>query len=476
MSELPKGWAATPLLDIVELHDNRRIPLNATERAARRGSYPYYGANGQVDTIDDFLFDGDYILLAEDGGHFDDPARGVAYEVSGKFWVNNHAHILSVDNGLQQRFVSYALNALDWMPYVSGTTRLKLTQQGMRAVRIPLPPAAEQTRIARKLDSLYVRTQTARDELDRVPLLIGHYKQAILEKAFSGRLTASERERSNWVATKFSANGIDGRSESLLADLPIGWCWTSMDQISEITGGLTKNAKRAQNDMKVPYLRVANVYANELRLDEIKEIGCSSAELEKTLLRKNDLLIVEGNGSLEQIGRVAIWDGSIVRCSHQNHLIRARANGSVPARYILYWLLSPVGRQAIEQVASSSAGLHTLSITKVSGIPVPVTAYEEAEEVVGKIEEAFARIDTMGREFTRADRLLEHLEGGVLTKAFRGELVPQDPNDEPGEKLLERIRASRATGKPKSEQPRKGASAGKQRRAGSTKLRRGKRG
>jgi type I restriction enzyme S subunit len=99
MSEIPKGWVASPLLDVVDLHDSRRIPLNATQRAQRRGEYPYYGANGQVDSIDDYIFDGEYVLLAEDGGYFDDPSRGVAYEVSGKFWVNNHAHILSARGG-----------------------------------------------------------------------------------------------------------------------------------------------------------------------------------------------------------------------------------------------------------------------------------------------------------------------------------------------------------------------------------------
>jgi type I restriction enzyme S subunit len=87
MTGLPKGWTTAPLLDVVELHDSRRIPLNATERASRKGEYPYYGANGQVDTIDDYLFDGDYTLLAEDGGYFDQPWRGVAVK-SGSCWIN----------------------------------------------------------------------------------------------------------------------------------------------------------------------------------------------------------------------------------------------------------------------------------------------------------------------------------------------------------------------------------------------------
>jgi type I restriction enzyme S subunit len=108
------------------------VPLNATQRAAMQGPYAYFGANGLVDHVNDYLFEGDYVLLAEDGGYFDDPVRGVAYEASGKFWVNNHAHILGPLGGISAKFLRQLLNAIDWMPYVGGTTRLKLTQGGLQ--------------------------------------------------------------------------------------------------------------------------------------------------------------------------------------------------------------------------------------------------------------------------------------------------------------------------------------------------------
>lgn len=85
MSTFLSKWDHAPLMDVVELHDSRRVPLNHTQRAARKGPYPYYGANGQVDSVDDYLFEGEFVLLAEDGGYFDNPSRGVAYEVTGRF-------------------------------------------------------------------------------------------------------------------------------------------------------------------------------------------------------------------------------------------------------------------------------------------------------------------------------------------------------------------------------------------------------
>ena len=194
MSELPKGWDSSSLLDIVDLHDSQRIPLNQKQRAERPGKYPYYGANGQVDSIDGFIFDGNYILLAEDGGYFDDPSRGVAYEVSGRFWVNNHAHILSPCSGIPRRFLTYILNSLNWMSYVGGSTRLKLTQESMRRVLIPVPPLNEQRRIVAKLDSLFARSRRAREELERIPKLCDRYKQAVLATAISGEMTKEWRE------------------------------------------------------------------------------------------------------------------------------------------------------------------------------------------------------------------------------------------------------------------------------------------
>lgn len=334
----------------------------------------------------------------------------------------------------------------DWMEANASATTVTILNKGrFEAAPFPLPPATEQRRIVAKLDALFARTRQAREELERIPALIEHYKQAILAAAFRGELTADWREEKQPEPVCVETSSIDSRTGQL-PEIPAEWGWTSLNAISEVSGGLTKNAKRREIEQKIPYLRVANVYANELRLDEVKEIGCTDTELAKTQLKQGDLLVVEGNGSIDQIGRVAIWDGSITPCSHQNHLIRVRPGEQATSRYILYWMLSPLGRQYIERVASSSSGLHTLSITKVSGLAIPVCTIGEQEEVIRHIEEAYEWLDFVLDEATSALRLLDHLDQATLAKAFRGELVPQDPDDEPASVLLERIRAARAEG------------------------------
>src|SRR6476620_3803394 len=129
---LPANWAITELGDVVDILDCQRVPVNAEERENRKGVIPYYGATGQVGWIDDYLFNEEVILLGEDGAPFLDSTKPKAYLVSGKSWVNNHAHVLRGRSGLLNHFLLHQLNAIDYHQYVSGSTRLKLPQAPMR--------------------------------------------------------------------------------------------------------------------------------------------------------------------------------------------------------------------------------------------------------------------------------------------------------------------------------------------------------
>jgi type I restriction enzyme S subunit len=149
---LPDGWAICRLSDVADVLDYLRQPINFTERNERiKGKpqtelYPYYGATGQVGYIDEYIFDGNFILLGEDGVSFLDKNSGKAYIISGKTWVNNHAHILKSKINIE--YLCHILNTTDYDGYVNGTTRLKLTQADMNRIIISLPPSDEQIRIA----------------------------------------------------------------------------------------------------------------------------------------------------------------------------------------------------------------------------------------------------------------------------------------------------------------------------------------
>ena len=158
-TQLPNGWVTCRLEQVAEILDNLRKPINASERESRIKNrkidelYPYYGATGQVGLIDDYVVNGHYLLLGEDGAPFLDKNAIKAYSISGKGWVNNHAHILSPK--IDFEFLQYSLNQIDYSEYVNGSTRLKLTQTDMRSIKIMLPPLVEQERIKSKIQALF---------------------------------------------------------------------------------------------------------------------------------------------------------------------------------------------------------------------------------------------------------------------------------------------------------------------------------
>ena len=154
---LPPGWGVCRLEDVCQICDNQRQPINSTERQERKKRaqtlYPYYGATGQVDWIDDYMLDGTFILLGEDGAPFLEKFADKAYVVSGKIWVNNHAHILKPNCDIT--YLTYYLNRYDYSKCVNGSTRLKLTQADMKNMTIVLPPLAEQHRIAGRIENIF---------------------------------------------------------------------------------------------------------------------------------------------------------------------------------------------------------------------------------------------------------------------------------------------------------------------------------
>ena len=171
-----KHWPTKPLGEVTTCLDSQRIPVKEDDRQKRLGSVPYYGANGQVGWIDEAIFNEPLLLVAEDGGHFGEPKRGVAYTIRGPSWINNHAHALRPDESqVRLDFLGYHFRHFDFQPYITGTTRAKLTQRDLMRVEVPVPPLAEQERIVKLLDEAdglrKLRAQADRRTADLIPAL-----------------------------------------------------------------------------------------------------------------------------------------------------------------------------------------------------------------------------------------------------------------------------------------------------------------
>lgn len=158
------------LEDCCEILDSKRIPVTANKR--RNGKYPYYGANGLQDYVDDYIFDDELVLLAEDGGNFNSKDKPIAYRVSGKCWVNNHAHVLKPKQGISVDYLCYALMYYDVSGLVNGATRQKLTQATMRKMKIPILSEIDQMRIVEIMNSIQELKNDYRSILHKLDILI----------------------------------------------------------------------------------------------------------------------------------------------------------------------------------------------------------------------------------------------------------------------------------------------------------------
>ena len=204
-----------------------------------------------------------------------------------------------------------------------------------------------------------------------------------------------------------------------LPTLPESWSWIRVVEVADVQGGIQKQPKRRPSNNAYPYLRVANVHRNRLDLSEIHKIELFGDELTRLRLEAGDLLIVEGNGSLTEIGRSALWNGAIENCVHQNHIIRVRFLAGVP-QFLNYFWNSPGGNERVINAAASTSGLYTLSVTKVSRLPVPIAPVAEQRRIASKVDELFSDLDAGVAALERATAKLKRYRAAVLKAAVEG--------------------------------------------------------
>ncbi|NGQ92522.1 restriction endonuclease subunit S [Rhodobacter sp. HX-7-19] len=228
-----KGWRQVPLRYVAKCLDGQRIPLNSEERSFRSGPYPYWGANGIVDYIDDYIFDEQLVLLGEDGAPFFDPLKPVAFAVEGKIWVNNHIHVLRVRDDYDFRYVAACLNVADYSLWIEGSTRDKLTQDNMLRIGIHSPPKERQTQIAQFLDKETADIDALIAAKQKLLDLMAEKRRAIVAEAVMRGLDPSaplrpsgidwlgeipahwEVERSRWLFSERDQRSQTGEEEML---------------------------------------------------------------------------------------------------------------------------------------------------------------------------------------------------------------------------------------------------------------------
>lgn len=374
-------WASVPLGEIIEILDSQRKPITKRDRVA--GPYPYFGATGVLDWVDGFIFDEPLVLIGEDGAKWG-AGENSAFPISGKTWVNNHAHVMRpVRKRVLDDWLIYFLNAADLSEFVSGMTVPKLNQGRLREIPIPLPPLDEQKRIV-----------------------------AILDQAFA----ALDRARALAEANLADAGALFVQvAQDNLKTIAVKGEMARVGDIADHCLGKMLDKSKNKGTFR-PYLRNINVRWFEVDTSDVLEMRIEDRELDRYQVHKGDLLICEGGYP----GRASIYQ-SDEPTYFQKALHRVRFDDESQAKVLMYWLFveDKLGRLKDH---FSGTGISHFTGKALAAYPMPVADPATTARAIHNIDKCLEKTTDLVSSYQAKLTDLANLRQSLLQTAFSGQL------------------------------------------------------
>lgn len=330
------------LEDVCEILDSKRVPITAKDRVA--GPYPYYGANGVQDYVADYIFDDELVLLAEDGGHFGSTDKPIAYRVTGKCWVNNHAHVLKAKDCIDIDYLCYSLMFRDVSDIVNGATRQKLTQADMRKIEIPLLPIAEQKSVVAKISKVFELIALRKEQLAKLDRLV---KSRFIELFGDPKNTKNHLVKIGEIGA-LTSGGTPSRAKPEYFDGDIRWY--------------------SAGELNSLYLPDSVEHISEIALQQ------SSAKL----FNKGTLMIGMYDTAAFKMGILTEDSSSNQACANLN----PKQGYNVVWLYHLFDIMKPIFLQERQGVRQKN-----LSLSKIKEFEVPFAPFELQEQFAAFVEQ-----------------------------------------------------------------------------------------
>ena len=400
-------WKEYKLGELCDILDSKRIPLSSSQREKRKGSYPYYGAQGIIDYIDDYIFDGTYLLVAEDGENLKSRKQDIAQIVSGKYWVNNHAHILGENGTCDIKLLCYVLNKTDISGYITGSAQPKLNQANLQAIKIKLPSLQTQQKITKILSSL--------DDKIEVNRRINEQLEELAQALFKSWFVDFEPFK-------------DGEFvESELGMIPEGWkVGTFSDVVDSTLGGdWGKETEQGNYIKEVFCIRGADI-------PEIKNGNRGKMPIrfilqknyEKKSLNNNDLVVeISGGSPTQSTGRICRVTSELLE-KYNNSLIctnfcRAIKPLAKYSAYIYYYWQYLYDKGAMFNYENGTIGIKNLMINDIlEKEPIIIPSIGVVEQYNNVVETFAIKIQKNGEEIEK----LSNLRDTLLPKLMSGEI------------------------------------------------------
>lgn len=465
-ASLPPGWTTCKIGQVLEFKYGKALPASIRDGAG----FPVFGSNGVVGHHSSWLASAPTIVIGRKGS-----VGEVCFSSENCSPIDTTYYVDEFD-AFNPKLCFYLLKCLDLGSLNKATAIPGLNRKDAYGLQLSLPPLAEQTRIAAKLDELLAQVDTLKARIDGIPALLKRFRQSVLAAAVSGRLTEEWRRdnenqsdailllkqtqaaKLDWVAQNSDHNEakrvtkrVHSFAVPLLAkDLPKGWSWSALeDAVLMVVDCHNKTAP--YKDSGIPLIRTTNVRNGEFSWQGLRFVDQETYEFwsRRCPPEPGDIVFTRE----APMGEAAIIPAETRLCLGQRTmLIRCQEKCTSP-EYMLLALLDPAFRRRSEKIAVGS-GVKHFRVGDVSNLTIAIAPKCEQTEIVRRVEQLFAFADQLEARVAAAQERIDKLTQSILAKAFRGELVPQDPNDEPASVLLERIKAQRAAA-PKTKRGRK---------------------
>jgi len=457
MSELPKGWVGATVAELTlpfDTVDPKREPDaeftyvdigsidNTTQTITNPKTFFGRDAPSRARRV---IKQGD-ILFSTVRTYLKNIAQ-VPAELDGKL-TSTGISVLRPSSGLDGRYLFNWICSDDFITTMSkaqdGALYPAVNDKDVAGAFIPLPPLTEQRRIVAKVDGLTARTARARKELDSIPTLIARYKEALLTAALSGKLTAEWRQKAGIDAGKPKTVSIETPALFEMTGLS-NWEYLTLNDICQIEGGSQPPKSTFTYENKTGYVRLIQI--RDYKSD--KHIVFIPKELARRFASKTDIMIGRYGPPIFQILRG-------LEGAYNVALMKAiPVEEEIDQEYLYWFLKGPTLLAYVEFGSKRSSGQDGVNKNHLLKFPVPLPPLEEQAEIVRRIESAFGWLDRVAADHAAAAKYLPKLDAAILAKAFRGELVLQDRNDEPASQLLDRIKAQRTANPKKKRRSKK---------------------
>ena len=433
--EIPQGWEWCRFGSLMINRDSERIPLSVAQRQTLKKVYDYYGASGVIDKVDKYLFDKDLLLIGEDGANLINRSTPIAFIAKGKYWVNNHAHVLDVCGGLNLAYIALFINAISLVNYVTGTAQPKMNQEKMNSILVTVPPISEQARIVNQIESLQpliIRYDKAQSELNILNTSVKEQlKKSILQEAIQGHLvpqiveegTAEEllaeirKEKKRLVnegKLKKSAlndsiivKGDDNKyyeqigteiidiTDEIPFEIPKNWIWTRLKNFCSVCTGATFKKEEVESEhCGIRVLRGGNIKPFQL-CTKPDDIFIPQSKVKEDILLKHNDIVTPAVTSLENIGKMAIVELDMPHTTVGGFVfvIRPLGGGESLSKYLLAFMSSPSAIDFMKSITNKSGqAFYNIGKERLVTALVPIPPLAEQERIVSKIEKLFEQL------------------------------------------------------------------------------------